>query len=131
MMALFQTWFGNVPHLAYGIQLLPLTPISEERDDIDWAKEFYPSYAESCSTATDCDMEGWGILQHAILATVGHPKLAIKYAEGLLEEAFTSAGGNGYSLTNIIWYYYSTRPEATPLLLPSCSHTIPVTPGCD
>ena len=117
-MAQFQTWFGNAPHLAYGIQLLPLTPISERRDDIDWAKQLYPSYAESCSTATDCDMEGWGILQHAILAEVGHPELAIKYAEGLPDEAFTSAGGNGHSLTNTIWYY-STRPETKPLVLPS------------
>lgn len=117
MMAEFQTWFGSAPHLAYGIQLLPLTPVSERRDDIEWCNQLYPSFAESCRHATDCDEQGWGILQHAILATVGHPKLAIKYAEGLHKGAFTSAGGNGHSLSNSIWYY-STRPNTKPLELP-------------
>ena len=36
MMAQFQTWFGNAPYLAYGIQLLPLTPVSERRDNEQW-----------------------------------------------------------------------------------------------
>lgn len=117
MMAQFQTWFGSAPHLAYGIQLLPLTPISERRDDIDWCNQLYPSFAESCKHATDCDQEGWGILQHAILATVGHSKLAIEYVEGLPEDAFTSAGGNGHSLSNSIWFY-ATRPKTKPLELP-------------
>mmetsp|Transcript_5158 Transcript_5158/g.9805 ORF Transcript_5158/g.9805 Transcript_5158/m.9805 type:complete len:1224 (+) Transcript_5158:251-3922(+) len=117
MMAQFQTWFGNAPHLAYGIQLLPLTVVSERRDDIDWAKQLYPSFAESCMNAPDCDEQGWGILQHAILAEVGHPKLAMEYAEKLPEEAFTSAGGDGHSLTNTLWYY-STRPKTEPLPLP-------------
>jgi endo-1,3(4)-beta-glucanase len=118
MMAQFQTWFGSAPHLAYGIQLLPLTPISEKRDDIGWCNQLYPSFAESCKHATDCDEEGWGILQHAILATVGHSKLAIEYVEGLPEDAFTSAGGNGHSLSNSIWYY-ATRPATKPLELPN------------
>lgn len=117
MMAQFQTWFGNAPHLAYGIQLLPLTVVSERRDDIDWTKQLYPSFAESCMNSPDCDKEGWGILQHAILAEVGHPELAMKYAENLAKEAFTSAGGDGHSLTNTLWYY-STRPKTKPLPLP-------------
>ena len=33
MMAQFQTWFGADAFLAYGIQLMPLTPISEQRDE--------------------------------------------------------------------------------------------------
>ena len=73
MMAQFQTWFGNAPYLAYGIQLVPLTPVSERRDKIDWAKELYPSFANSCRSSSSCDAEGWGISQNAILATVGHP----------------------------------------------------------
>lgn len=124
MMAQFQTWFGNAPHLAYGIQLLPLTPVSEQRDDIDWAKQLYPSFAESCADANDCDKEGWGILQHAILALVGHPMNAIAYAESLPKEAYTSAGGNGHSLTNSIWYY-STRPKTKPLQVSSESTPSP------
>jgi len=59
MMAQFQTWFGNAPHLAYGIQLLPLTPVSEKRDALDWIKELYPSFAESCFNAPDCKEQGW------------------------------------------------------------------------
>ena len=54
-----QTWFGSAPHLAYGIQLLPLTPISERRDAHDWAKQLYPSFAESCSINPDCTKQGW------------------------------------------------------------------------
>jgi len=115
-MAQFQTWFGSAPHLAYGIQLLPLTPVSEKRDSVDWAKELYPSFAKSCLSSGDCDAQGWGILQHAILATVGHPELAIQYAEKLPKEVFETAGGNGHSLTNTIWYY-ATRPKTEPLEL--------------
>ena len=121
MMAQFQTWFGNAPHLAYGIQLLPLTPISEQRDSIDWVRQLYPSFASSCSGNLGCKEEGWGILQHAVLSEVGHPNSAIKYAESLPKSAFLSAGGNGHSLTNTIWYY-ATRPEVTPLELSEEPH---------
>lgn len=116
MMVQFQTWFGNAPYLAYGIQLLPLTAVAEKRDDIEWAMELYPSFAKSCQSFDNCDAQGWGILQHAILATVGYPNEAIKYVESLPKEIFESAGGNGHSLTNSIWYY-ATRPKTTPLTL--------------
>eukprot|EP00551_Chaetoceros_affinis_P012648 CAMPEP_0203685684 /NCGR_PEP_ID=MMETSP0090-20130426/48675_1 /ASSEMBLY_ACC=CAM_ASM_001088 /TAXON_ID=426623 /ORGANISM="Chaetoceros affinis, Strain CCMP159" /LENGTH=416 /DNA_ID=CAMNT_0050554887 /DNA_START=424 /DNA_END=1674 /DNA_ORIENTATION=+ len=125
MMAQFQTWFGNAPHLAYGIQLLPLTPVSERRDALDWVKQLYPSFAESCSTAPDCKSQGWGILQHAVLAEVGYPHLAIEYAEALPKSAYTSAGGNGHSLTNSIWYY-ATRPKTEPIALPNIPTPPPV-----
>ena len=58
-----------------------------------------------------------GILQHAILAELGYPKLAIEYAESLPSSAFLSAGGNGHSLTNTIWYY-ATRPRIKPVDVP-------------
>jgi len=127
MMAQFQTWFGNAPHLVYGIQLLPLTPVSESRDALDWVKPLYPSFAESCSNAPECKSQGWGILQHAVLAEVGHPHLAIEYAEALPKSAYTSAGGNGHSLTNTIWYY-ATRPKTEPIVLPNTS-TLPPVPS--
>jgi hypothetical protein len=63
-----------------------------------------------------------GVLQHAILAELGHPKLAIEYAESLPDSAYTSAGGNGHSLTNSIWYY-ATRPEVEPIELPTTAPT--------
>ncbi len=61
-MAQFQTWFGNAPHLAYGIQLLPLTPVSERRDALDWITQLYPSFAESCSNAPECKDQGWCVI---------------------------------------------------------------------
>ena len=57
-----------------------------------------------------------GILQHAVLAELGHPDKAIEYAEALPKEAYLSAGGNGHSLTNTIWYY-ATRPYTEPIKL--------------
>ena len=60
---------------------------------------------ESCADVPDCKEQGWGILQLA--------KVAIQYAESLADEAFTSAGDNGHSLPNTIWYY-ATRPSTYP-----------------
>jgi len=58
-MAQFQTWFGNAAFLAYGIQLLPLTPVSELRDNVTWAKELYNDLAKSCEGNTICFDQGW------------------------------------------------------------------------
>lgn len=44
-----QTWFGAQPWKSYGIQLMPLTPASELRDDPQWVEEMLPSFEESCS----------------------------------------------------------------------------------
>lgn len=64
-----------------------------------------------------------------MLAELGHPDKAIKYAEALPKSAYTSAGGNGHSLTNTIWYY-ATRPETKPIKLDNvptpASPTIPL-----
>jgi endo-1,3(4)-beta-glucanase len=116
MMAQLQTWFGAAQHLAIGIQLLPLTPVSELRDALDWSYQMYPDFSKACAYE-DCDSQGWGILENAILATVGHPLKAIEYVEALPSKTFDSAGGNGHSLTNSIWYY-STRPQVVPFKFP-------------
>jgi endoglucanase Acf2 len=109
-MAQFQTWFGNAPYLAYGIQLLPLTPMAEERDDIDWAKELYPSLAACCDLDDDCAENGWSIFQLSTLATVGQPQIAFERAQTTLaSQVFETAGGNGHSLSNTLWYI-ATRP---------------------
>jgi hypothetical protein len=116
-MAQYQTWFGSAPYLAIGIQLIPLTPIAEQRDGLQWAMEMYPSLAESCSSDKMCIDNGWSVLQLGELATVGHPQLATKHAEKLSHEVFLSAGGNGHSLSNTLWFL-STRPKVeTPLSL--------------
>lgn len=48
MLAQEQTWFGNEPWKCYGIQLLPITVVSEMRDDPAWVSEMLPAYNESC-----------------------------------------------------------------------------------
>lgn len=108
-MAQYQTWFGGKPYLAAGIQLLPITPIAEQRDGVEWLSEMYPSYAKTCSANKDCEENGWSVLQLASLATIGYMKKAADGAEALAPSVFASAGGNGHSLTNTLWYI-ATRP---------------------
>lgn len=105
--AQFTTWFGNAPYLIYGIQLLPLTPISESRDGLKWAEEIYAPLAESCNGA--CVSEGWSIQVNAILATIGHVQEAVEATLKVPSTAYLHAGGNGHSKSNTIWYI-STRP---------------------
>lgn len=46
-MGSLQTWFEDF--VSYGIQLLPLTVIGEERDDPTWAADLYQKYEKSPS----------------------------------------------------------------------------------
>lgn len=48
LFVLLQTWFGNQPWKSYGIQMVPLTPASELRDDPAWIEEMLPLFEESC-----------------------------------------------------------------------------------
>mmetsp|Transcript_32036 Transcript_32036/g.95977 ORF Transcript_32036/g.95977 Transcript_32036/m.95977 type:complete len:1250 (-) Transcript_32036:130-3879(-) len=126
-MAQFQTWFGNKPYLAYGIQLMPLTPVSERRDAVKWVQQMYLPFANSCESDINCKDQGWSVLQYAMLATAGHRKLALQKAMVLPASVFGSAGGNGHSMTNTLWYI-ATRPDvAEPLVLspPVSSSEIP------
>lgn len=45
-----------------------------------------------------------------MLAAVGHRDLAAQKADALPSVVFESAGGNGHSLTNTLWYI-ATRPD--------------------
>ena len=109
MMAQFQTWFGPDAFLAYGIQLLPLTPVSEQRDNIKWAKELFPVFKESCESSQTCPDQGWSVLLRAVQAEIGDVDNAMSEVNQLPDSVFTSAGGNGHSRTNTIWYL-ATRP---------------------
>jgi len=93
-----------------------LTAVSEARDEPSWIRQLYPEFAESCGAVDDCIKGGWSILQLATLATVGHVELAIERAQQLPSEVFDSAGGNGHSLSNSLWYF-STRPKTKPIEL--------------
>jgi len=57
MMAQFQTWFGADPYLVYGIQLMPLTPVAERRDDVLWLKQLYLNFDESCKQSSTCEAQ--------------------------------------------------------------------------
>jgi hypothetical protein len=104
----FRTWFGDESHKPYGIQLIPLTPIAEERDDLDWAYEMYPKYAKECSN--DCVQSGWSTTELAILATIGQKDIAMQQAIALPDLVYALPAGNGHSVSNTIWYI-ATRPE--------------------
>lgn len=106
--AFFGTWFGNAPYLIYGIQLIPLTSISEERDSVAWAREAFDPYAQSCNQA--CIEEGWSVQILALLATLGLKEKALGHAKNLTDSVFETAGGNGHSMSNTIWYI-ATRPS--------------------
>jgi endo-1,3(4)-beta-glucanase len=103
----YTTWFGNAPYLIYGIQLLPLTPISEARDGLEWANEIYGPLSESCNGL--CVKEGWSIQVNAILATIGRVEEAVENILGVPSTAYEFAGGNGHSKSNTLWYI-TTRP---------------------
>ncbi|VEU41435.1 unnamed protein product [Pseudo-nitzschia multistriata] len=109
-MAQFGTWFGAKDYLPIGIQLLPLTPISEYRDDIDWMNAIYQLFTYSCATDFDCTESGWSILQLATLATIGYAAEAVMKVKELPDESFENAGGNGQSRSNTVWFL-STRAE--------------------
>jgi len=107
--AQFTTWFGNAPYLIYGIQLLPITPIAEARDGLEWANEIYGPLSQSCNGA--CISEGWSVQVNAILATIGRVQEAVDNVLSIPSTAYEHAGGNGHSKSNTIWYI-STRPGA-------------------
>lgn len=110
-MAQFTTWFGNAPYLIYGIQLLPLTPIAENRDaNQEWLREMYQPLANSCAADYEgCTAHGWSVLPLAIMASIGHADTAMEQAHSIPDLAFDSAGGNGHSMTNTL-HYFATRP---------------------
>jgi len=100
---------------------MPLTSVSERRDSLKWVQQMYPPFAESCNSDRNCEEQGWSILQYAMLATVGHRNLAAEKVNKLPSSVFESAGGNGHSLTNTLWYI-ATRPTVDePLLLDKSS----------
>ncbi len=57
-----------------------------------------------------CEEQGWSILVATCLATVGQWDLATAQVLALDDSAFLTAGGNGHSLTNTLWYI-ATRPQ--------------------
>jgi hypothetical protein len=101
---------GNNPYYIYGIQLLPLTPISELRDNVEWSKEMFGPFSKSCDTT--CTTSGWSVGVLAILATIGQKEIALEQAQQLSLSVFDTPGGGGHSKSNTLWYI-ATRPTIT------------------
>jgi endo-1,3(4)-beta-glucanase len=110
MMVQEQTWFGSEAWKSYGIQLLPLTPLAELRDDPAWMAEMLPKFRDSCMNDPVCIEQGWSILVYTCMATIGQWEEAWKGMQTLDPAVFDSAGGNGHSMTNSLWYI-ATRPD--------------------
>lgn len=103
----FQTWFGSNPYLCYGIQLIPLTVSSVYRDNPVWVKDMIIPYNNSCmadAAYEGCVMDGWSIPLISSYAAIGQTPLAWEMAMQLNASVFVSSGGNGHSLTNLLWY---------------------------
>ena len=104
-MASFETWFSRYAVVSYGIQLMPFTPVAEQRDDPEWATIVYPLYEDGCEEAGDfCVDNGWSILQAGLLATTGDREGAMEQALKVPADVFESQGGMGNTLSNLIWY---------------------------
>ncbi len=118
-MATFQTWFAPWAVVSYGIQLLPLTPVAERRDDPEWATILYPKYKQACEDVPDfCVDNGWSILEVGLLATTGDTAGALKQAMSVPAFVFETQGGMGNSLSNTIWFI-ATRKAVTSSSSPS------------
>ena len=112
LLAQEQTWFGNEPYKSYGIQLMPLTAAAELRDNAEWVNEMIPYFLESCNENEGkygCTNMGWRILVFSCQATLGDWVNAWKNVEKLNDDVYESAGGNGHSKSNTLWYI-ATRP---------------------
>lgn len=110
MLAQEQTWFGAEPFKSYGIQLMPLTPVAEQRDTVEWVTEMLPLFNASCAENAVCEKDGWSVLVHASNAVIGNWRPAWSAIQRLNDSVFLTAGGNGHSRANTLWYI-ATRPD--------------------
>jgi endoglucanase Acf2 len=111
-LAQMQTWFGGAPYLCFGIQLLPITPVWENRDTLSWVNEMLPYFESSCSSTGACETDGWSVVLYAHMATAGQWEDAWKGVQSLADAVFESSGGNGHSRTNTL-LYIATHGVAT------------------
>ena len=110
-LAQFQTWFSAAPWAAYGIQLLPITPVSEAVLDGAWARALAAPMRESCERDAACAADGWSTLVAAVDAVAGDWRAAFDEIRALPDGAFANdaAGGNGQSRSNALMWA-ATRP---------------------
>jgi endo-1,3(4)-beta-glucanase len=110
MLAQEQTWFGLEPWKSYGIQLMPLTVASEQRDDPAWINEMLPDFQNSCTKDLTCAKQGWSVMVYSCMAVNGQWREAWAGVNSLNGTIYEEAGGNGHSKVNTLWYV-ATRPD--------------------
>jgi len=110
MLAQEQTWFGLEPWKSYGIQLMPLTVASEQRDDPAWITEMLPDFKQSCVKDSTCAKQGWSVMVYSCMAVIGQWREAWEGVNSLNLTVYEEAGGNGHSKVNTLWYI-ATRPD--------------------
>jgi len=72
-LAQYQTWFGGQAYMVHGIQMIPVTPITEIVSDAEFTRVEYPVFAQSCGGGGQCLTDGWitfAVMTHAILDAV-------------------------------------------------------------
>jgi hypothetical protein len=72
--------------------------------------EMLPVFQKSCFDDPICVEQGWSIIIYTSLATIGQWKEAWEGVKALDPLVYDSAGGNGHSATNTLWYI-ATRPD--------------------
>eukprot|EP00903_Cladosiphon_okamuranus_P009961 g9449.t1 len=116
-LAQMQTWFGAEAWKVYGIQMLPITGVSEQLLRPQWVQQMLPSFEESCLHDSNpikaCVVEGWSMLVHAGQAITGRWEDGRDGILALPDDAFETAGGNGHSRTSMLWFV-ANRPAPPP-----------------
>jgi endo-1,3(4)-beta-glucanase len=106
-MAQQQTWFGVATYFIHGIQMLPVTPVSEALLEPAWLAEETKVYEAACDE--DCIKQGWSVPLEMAKA-VHNPEGSVAAIKKLPPFVFDSAnaGGNGNSRTGA-YYWAATR----------------------
>ncbi|WP_437732048.1 glycosyl hydrolase [Sorangium sp. So ce1335] len=94
----FSTWFGAKPEYIYGIQMLPITPISESLLSKTWIEDTWPAMSDAAQSAED-PWKGFLTAAHAVV----DKEAAWEEAQALTEL------DEGLSRTALL-YWIATRP---------------------
>jgi len=112
-LAQYQTWFGSASYLVHGIQVLPITPVTEHTLKPTFVRSGQLEvFARSCEEAPACTADGWAAfvaLERAII----DPMTAWDQVLALPDRVYaaSSPAGNGNSRLNSLWWV-ATRPGA-------------------
>ena len=105
-LAQYQTWFGPAAYLVHGIQILPVTDVTEYvLDPYFVAGGQLDVFAASCAATPACTADGWAAFA-AMERAVIDPAAAWQAIWGLGDGVFadSSPAGNGNSRLNALYW---------------------------